>query len=83
MEFDNNLNSGSMVDVNGSAYGYRAYLQLKNGTEVLTLSNLCISEHTTTISSDGVQEETLTLYGNVTPVIQSSLYSTTTAQVNF
>jgi len=81
--FDNNLNSESMVDVNGSAYGYRAYLQLKDGTEVLTLPNMCISEHTTTMSTDGVQEETLTLYGNVTPDIQNSLYATTTTQVNF
>lgn len=82
VEFDNNLNQ-PFADANGSGYGYRVYLELKAGSEVLTLPNCCITEYNVTLNPDAVQEETITFYSNVTPVIGTAVNVTTTASTAF
>ena len=82
VEFDNNLNQ-PFADTNGSGYGYRLYLELKDGSEVLTLPNCCITEYSVSLNPDAVQEETITFYSNVTPVIGTAVNVTTTASTAF
>ena len=50
-------------------HGYRLHIQLKNGTEVITFRNMTMSEHAVTLNADGVQEESVTFMGHVTPLI--------------
>ena len=50
-------------------HGYRLHIQLKNGTEVITFRNMTMSEHSVTLNADGVQEESVTFMGHVTPLI--------------
>ena len=82
VEFDNNLNQ-PFADANGSGFGFRVYLELKAGSEVLTLPNCCITEYNVTLNPDAVQEETITFYSNVTPVIGTAVNVTTTASTAF
>ena len=82
VEFDDNLNR-PLADSSGSGYGYRLYLALKEGSEVMTLPNMCITEYNVTLSADAVHEETITFYGNVAPVIGTTMDFTTTAEGNF
>jgi len=79
---DDNLNR-PLADSSGSGYGYRLYLALKEGSEVMTLPNMCITEYSVTLSADAVHEETITFYGNVTPVIGTAMNFTTTASTAF
>jgi len=80
--FDNNLNQ-PIADASGSAFGYRLYLALKEGSEVMTLPNMCITEYSVTLNADAVHEETITFYGNVTPIVGTTMDYTTTAKENF
>ena len=80
--FDNNLDQ-PFADANGSGFGFRVYLELKAGSEVLTLSNCCITEYSVTLNPDAVQEETITFYSNVAPVIGTAVNATTTAVTAF
>lgn len=80
--FDNNLNMPT-ADSSGSGYGYRLYLELKGGSEVLSLSNMCITDHSVTLGADAVQEETITFYGNTEPIISTATVNTTTAEGAF
>jgi len=82
VEFDNNLNQ-PFADASGSGFGFRVYLELKAGSEVLTLPNCCITEYNVTLNPDAVQEETITFYSNVTPVIGTAVNVTTTASTAF
>ena len=59
--------------------GYRVHVQLKGSTEVLTLPNMTMSEHAVTLNADGVQEESITFMGHVTPIIATSATLTATA----
>ena len=52
--------------------GYRVYVTLVSGTEVITLPNACISAHTTSLNVDGTDEETLEFYTYVTPLITTT-----------
>ena len=81
-EMNNNLNQ-PLADVNGSGFGYRLYLQLKAGTEVMSLPNMCITEYSVTLNADAVQEETIVFYGNVKPIIGTLPDNDTTSEANF
>ena len=50
-------------------HGYRLHVQLKGSTEVITFRNMTMSEHAVTLNADGVQEESVTFMGHVTPLI--------------
>ena len=76
--FDNSSDQ-PFADSFGSGFGYRVFLELKSGVEVLTLSNCCITEYSVSVDSDAVQEETITFYSNVLPVILTGMNITTTA----
>ena len=53
-------------------HGYRIHVQLKAANEVITLRNMTISEHSVTLNADGVQEESITFMGHVTPLIATT-----------
>ena len=50
-------------------FGYRVYVELKDGAEVFILRNCCITGHSVSLNADGTQEETLELYSYVNPLI--------------
>ena len=84
----NNSNAGMplnqpLVDAQGSGFGYRLYLQMKKGVEVLALPNMCITEYSVSLGADSVQEETIVFYGNVTPIIGTLMDDTETSEANF
>tara|TARA_Y100001972_G_scaffold117529_1_gene156648 strand:+ start:335 stop:1399 length:1065 start_codon:yes stop_codon:yes gene_type:complete len=82
VEMNNNLNQ-PLADIKGSGYGYRLYLQLKAGTEVMSLPNMCISEYSISLNADAVQEETIVFYGNVKPIIGTLPDDTETTETDF
>ena len=53
-------------------HGYRLHVQLKGSTEVITFRNMTMSEHAVTLNADGVQEESITFMGHVTPLIATT-----------
>ena len=53
-------------------HGYRLHVQLKAANEVITFRNMTISEHAVTLNADGVQEESITFMGHVTPLIATT-----------
>lgn len=59
-------------------YGYRLHIQLKASGEIFVLRNCTITAHTTSISADGVQEETLEFASHVDPKIVTSAHTTVT-----
>ena len=58
-------------------FGYRFYLELKDGAEIFVLRNCCITGHTVSLNADGTQEETLELYSYVDPAIVTGSSPTT------
>ena len=82
VEMDDNLDQ-PFVNTQGSGYGYRLYLQMKKGNEVLSLPNMCISEYSITLNADAIQEETIVFYGNVTPIMGTLPDDTETSEANF
>ena len=82
VEFDNNLNM-PFANATGSGFGYRLFLQLKAGTEVLTLRNMCITDFSVSLGADSVQEESITFYGNTKPLIGTAATNTITSQADF
>lgn len=52
-------------------FGYRVHLQMKNGSEIIAIPNCMLTEYTTTLGPDAVQEESLTFMTNQT-ILQSS-----------
>ena len=81
-EMNQNLNQ-PLADATGTGFGYRLYLQLKEGTEVMTLRNMCITEYSVTLNADAVQEETIVFYGNVKPLIGTVLDDDATSEADF
>ena len=81
-EMDNNRNQ-PLADATGTGFGYRLYLQLKAGTEVMTLRNMCITEYSVTLNADAVQEETIVFYGNVKPLIGTVLDDDVASEADF
>jgi len=59
-------------------FGYRIHVQLLSGTEVITFRNMTLSEHSVTLNADGVQEESITFMGHVTPLIAATGTKTVT-----
>ena len=48
-------------------FGFRLHVQLKSSNEVVSIPNCVLSEVSTSLSPDGVQEETLTFVSHVDP----------------
>jgi len=82
IEFDSTLNQ-PYHDGTNTSFGYRIYLELKTGVEVLSCPNLCMSEYSVSFNTDGIQEETVTFYGNVTPIISTIPSTADTASADF
>ena len=59
-------------------YGYRLHIQLKASGEIFCLRNAQISGHTTSVSADGVSEETLEFISQVDPKIVTAVHTTIT-----
>jgi len=59
-------------------YGYRLHIQLKSSGEIFCLRNCQITGHTTSMSVDGVQEETLEFLSSVDPKIVTAEHVTLT-----
>lgn len=53
-------------------HGYRVYIQIKSGSEVLSVPNACVQSHSVTVNADGVTEETLEFMSYVTPYIAAT-----------
>ena len=60
-------------------FGYRIHLMLKTGAEVITFQNCCITDYGVSLNSDGIQEETITFYGYVKPVVTAAAIGYITA----
>ena len=82
LSFDNSLTIPT-ASADGANFGYRLHLQAKESKEVITLRNMCMTEYSTTLNSDGMTEETITFYGNAKPVIGTSSNTTLTALADF
>ena len=73
------------LDGTGSAisYGYRVIIQLKNDVQAIAIPNCCIVSHGTTLSADGVTEETIEFMSSVNPIItaqaQTGLFTPSTS----
>jgi hypothetical protein len=63
-------------------YGYRLHIQLKTGGEIFCVRNAQIAGHTTSISTDGVQEETLEFTSMVDPKIVTAVHNTVTGDTD-
>jgi hypothetical protein len=59
-------------------YGYRLHIQLQSSGEIFCLRNCQITGHSTSISADGVQEETLEFSSHVDPKIVTAAHTTGT-----
>ena len=59
-------------------YGYRIHIQLKTSGEIFVLRNCTITEHTTSVSADGVQEESMSWQSHVDPKIVTAVHTTVT-----
>jgi len=58
-------------------YGYRIHVQLKGSSgEVVSFPNMAISEHSISLNADGVQEESITFMGHVTPFVDTTATKT-------
>ena len=56
-------------------YGYRLHVQLKSSGEIFCIRNATISAHSTTMSADGAQEETLEFTSHVKPKIVTAAHT--------
>jgi|13_taG_2_1085334.scaffolds.fasta_scaffold91286_1 hypothetical protein len=59
-------------------FGYRIYIKLKDGSEVLTVPNCCVQGHGVTLNADGTTEETIEFMSYVNPVVGVSENTTET-----
>ena len=50
-------------------FGYRVFLQLKAGAEILAIRNAQMTGHTVSLNADGTQEETIEFTSQVNPLI--------------
>ena len=58
-------------DATKNEFGYRVHIQMKNGSEIIAVPNCMLTEYSTTLGPDAVQEESLTFMTNQT-IQQSS-----------
>lgn len=76
------LDNHTFMPSNGN-YGYRVHLQMKEGTEVMSILNCCFQDYAVTTSADGITEESLTFYSYMDPVINTTANTTlSTAGIN-
>ena len=75
----NNSLTDAATNLPNQNFGYRLHLQLKASQEVITLQNMCLTDYSVSINTDGIQEETITFYGYVEPKLTTAAYSTVTA----
>lgn len=61
-----------------ATHGYRVYIALKSGSEVISVPNACVQSHTVTVNADGVSEETIEFMSYVTPHISTVCVTTST-----
>ena len=54
-----------------NVFGYRVHVKLKAGSsgELISFPLCTLTEHTVTLNADGVQEESITFMGHVTPIM--------------
>ena len=69
VELNNSVNA--TLTTPSRNFGYRLHLELKNGTETMSLQNLCITDYAVSLSADGVTEESITFYGFVAPKVDA------------
>tara|TARA_Y100000310_G_scaffold288171_1_gene313582 strand:+ start:68 stop:667 length:600 start_codon:yes stop_codon:yes gene_type:complete len=58
--------------------GYRFHIQLKSSAEVISVPNCTLTGYSVSLNPDGVQEESIELISHVTPVVQTTAYTTAT-----
>ena len=58
--------------LHNSTFGFRVFVALKNGSEILCIRNAQMTAHTMTLNADGTQEETIEFTSMVNPVIFES-----------
>ena len=54
-------------------FGYRVFIVLKQGTEVIAVPNCTVTGHTVSLNADGTTEETLEFMSNIAPIIGATL----------
>jgi len=54
-------------------FGYRVFIELKNGQEIISIPGCQLTGHSITLNADGTQEETCELVSQVTPQIGAAL----------
>ena len=59
------------------SFGYRVHIQLKSGTEVISIPACQVASHSVSLNADGTTEETLELTSNATPFIGTTAQTTT------
>jgi len=59
------------------SFGYRVHVQLKSGTEVISIPACQVTGHTVSLNADGTTEETMEFMSNATPLIGSTPNVTT------
>ena len=61
-------------------HGYRLYIALKDdgSSEVISIPNMTLTEHSVSLNVDGTTEETLTFMGHVEPFINTDVVQTAT-----
>ena len=53
-------------------FGYRVFVQLKGGEEILAIRNAQMTGHTVSLNADGTQEETIEFTSQVNPLIYAA-----------
>ena len=69
------MNPKDVTDYGGSniSFGYRVFIELKNGTEIIAVPGCQLTGHTVTLNADGTTEETCELISQVTPKIGAAM----------
>ena len=64
-----------------SSFGYRVHIELKNGTEVISIPGCQLTGHSISLNADGTTEETCELISQVDPIIGTALDATNFARM--
>ena len=60
----------------GTTHGFRLYVAIKDGSEMITVAGCTFTEYAQTLSADGVTEETLTFMSNINPAVEANEVTT-------
>jgi len=63
-------------------YGYRIHIQLKASGEIFCIRNAVMSAHSTSLSADGITEETMEFVSHVDPKIVTAAHTTLTPEAD-